>query len=571
MSTQDTLPAGTLINGEYQIVRVLGSGGFANTYLARELSLQRHVAIKEYFPREVATRTNGSAVSAKSNQFMKDYLWGLQRFTKEARIIARFRHPNIVRVFRVLDANNTAYIVLDYVDGADMDVWLKRRRERERPQQTEFDALLPGLLQALEWIHADGVLHRDVKPANIYIRALDGMPVLLDFGASKFDFGEKTGTTAAIVSRGYSPQETYATDARMQGAWTDIYGLAATLYYALAGRAPPEATERVLNDTIVPATSLPLQGFRPSFLQAIDWGLRVQPLHRPQSIAQWAPSLLRGVNPPAQPRSANTQARAAAPPVSTPVAQQRPPPSHVPAASIVQQRPSTAHATQGTQQHPQAASLQMPPRPPSGQSPQTTAQSRGPQPTHLHSGQPSSRRPPSAQPYPPAATVLASVPMAIDPSGRSRGAPYPSSTGMPQPYRRRSRWPRALVAMTAVAALIGGAGWRWGSDLFSPRGPLSAIWSPSQTPDRSRSRDYRDRDYGAPSYRPPPETYTPPPQRARAPPPAYDPPPRQRTIREAEPSRPSAPPPARAVDNSPRVRSAPPSGSGSAPAIAIPQ
>src|SRR5262245_53860738 len=169
MSYRDTLPAGTLINNEYQIHSVLGTGGFANTYLARDLALQRLVAIKEYFPRQCAVRSNGVSVGAKSNQLRKDYLWGLKRFTREAKIIARFKHPNIVRIFRVLDFHNTAYIILEYVDGADLEALMKQRNARLN--QREVDTLLPGVLNALGLVHHEGVLHRDIKPANIYIRA----------------------------------------------------------------------------------------------------------------------------------------------------------------------------------------------------------------------------------------------------------------------------------------------------------------------------------------------------------------------------------------------------------------
>lgn len=374
MSYSDTLPTGSLINNEYQIQRLLGTGGFANTYLAQDLPLQRSVAIKEYYPRRCAVRSNGVTVGAKSNQLRKDYLWGLKRFTREAKIIARFKHPSIVRIFRVLDAHNTAYIILEYVEGADLEALLKQRNARL--SQQEVDTLLPSLLNALALVHREGVLHRDIKPANIYIRAVDGNPVLLDFGASKFEMGEMSGTTLAVVSCGYSPQEAYATDPHLQGPWTDIYGLAATLYFMLTQMAPPEATERVLEDRIVPARQLPLKGYRESFLAAIDWGLRVQPTHRPQNVMDWVPALLHGAAPRAAASAAGpTRMRAPASAVlpkglSAPETRQaeRPRSAHVPVLSSPEPRlpvvPSQARTASQPAAPPRSAveALAEPPR-----------------------------------------------------------------------------------------------------------------------------------------------------------------------------------------------------------------
>jgi hypothetical protein len=157
-----------------------------------------------------------------------------------------------------------------------------------------MDELLTPLTDALALLHDAKVLHRDIKPANICIREEAGDPVLLDFGASKYSLSEMTGTTAAIVSCGYSPYEAYAAHSKQQGAWTDIYGLGATVYRALGNGPPPEATARVLNDSMVPLHSQRLPGFRPEFLAAVDWALSVQPRNRPQSVAEWQPRLLAG-------------------------------------------------------------------------------------------------------------------------------------------------------------------------------------------------------------------------------------------------------------------------------------
>jgi serine/threonine protein kinase len=197
-----------------------------------------------------------------------------------------------VRIFQIFDANDTAYIVLEFVEGADLEAWL--RGLGRRPTQEELDRLTGPLLEALALVHAESILHRDVKPQNIYIRKSTGAPVLLDFGAARYATGDLTGTTAAIVSRGYSPHEAYARESKLQGPWSDIYGLAATLYRALHGEAPPESAERVLQDTLVPVARLPLKGYRKDLLNGIDWGLSLRPQERPQTVAEWRARLVPG-------------------------------------------------------------------------------------------------------------------------------------------------------------------------------------------------------------------------------------------------------------------------------------
>jgi serine/threonine protein kinase len=287
MEYHQTLSIGFDLIGEFRILRVLGSGGFANTYVASETALGRQVAIKEFFPSELAVRSETSAVRVRAPGHEKQFRWGLERFAREAKTLAKFRHPNIVRVFRVFEANDTAYISLEYVKGSDLERWLVALGRA--PTQTELDELVTPLLDALEVVHGAGILHRDVKPANIYIRESDKQPVLIDFGAARFAVGEFAGTTAAIVSKGYSPHEAYATDPKQQGPWTDIYGLAATIYRALSGAAPPESTSRVLDDDLTPCVRMPaLSGiYRPEFLVGVDAGLALMPRARPQSIADW--------------------------------------------------------------------------------------------------------------------------------------------------------------------------------------------------------------------------------------------------------------------------------------------
>ena len=287
MDYHQALPIDSVLIGEFRVLELLGSGGFAKTYLALEEALGRRVAIKEFFPSDLAARRGSFEVEVKTPAQAKLFSWARERFVREAKTLAKFRHPNIVRVFRVFEANQTAYIVLEFVKGADLERWLTRLGRL--PTQPELDELIAPLLDALEAVHKTGILHRDIKPANIYIREMDQKPVLIDFGAARYALGEGAGTTAAIVSKGYSPHEAYATDGRSQGPWTDIYGLAATAYRAVSGGPPPEATGRILSDDIVPACALPAacKIYEPDFLTAIDAGLALMPNARPEFVAEW--------------------------------------------------------------------------------------------------------------------------------------------------------------------------------------------------------------------------------------------------------------------------------------------
>ena len=285
------LPEGSILAGDYEIEAVLGSGGFGITYLGADRKLHIPVAIKEYLPRELGTRASDWTVTVRSND-LRLWDWGLERFVMEAQILARLRHPNIVRVLRTFKENNTAYIAFDYVEGMDMETWL---RELNRPiSQEEADALFYPLIDALDLIHREQYLHRDLKPGNIRIRTEDGMPVLLDFGASSA-VSQISEEIAAIVTPRFSAPEQYHAASKQQGPWTDIYGLAATMYRAITGRMPVESVSRLMDDALEPCTSLPeLSDFRFWFLRAVDQGLAVSWSDRPQSISAWRRELYGG-------------------------------------------------------------------------------------------------------------------------------------------------------------------------------------------------------------------------------------------------------------------------------------
>jgi serine/threonine protein kinase len=283
------LPDGTELVGDYRIKRVLGAGGFGITYLADEMALARLVTIKEYFPAEFAARSTTSEASPRSRDCAEDYQWGLERFIEEAQTLARFVHPNIVRVYRYFRANNTGYMVLHFEEGGSFKAWL--RGLKRAPRQPELDRILKPLLEALETVHAGDFLHRDIAPDNIIIRK-DGSPVLIDFGSARGEIASHSKTVSALVKPGYSPYEQYATDGRRQGPWTDIYALGATLYHAISGKRPPDAPSRMVNDEYVSAQAAALSSYRSGFLAAIDKALRLEVGERPQSIARWRDELL---------------------------------------------------------------------------------------------------------------------------------------------------------------------------------------------------------------------------------------------------------------------------------------
>ena len=287
MDNRVPLQSGTTVGGDFRIEKVLGVGGFGITYLAQDEKLDVKVAIKEYFPASLAYRDDGITVQPLPSQGGADYVWGLERFLAEAQTLARLRHPNIVRVSRYFKENETAYMVLGFVEGDDYEVYLQKLGRA--PTQAELDKLAMPILDALDTVHGADLVHRDIKPQNIFIRADDKEPILLDFGAARQALGEHSRATAAFVSPGYSPPESHLNDPADQGPWTDIYAFAATLYRALVGRPPPQVLSRVSHDTYVPLSrklSNP-DAYRPSFLAAIDQALNVRREDRPQSVTAW--------------------------------------------------------------------------------------------------------------------------------------------------------------------------------------------------------------------------------------------------------------------------------------------
>ena len=205
----------------------------------------------------------------------------------EARILARFQHPNIVRVHHFFEAHSTAYIAMDYVEGEDLSTYLTRKRTLS---EDELKGILYPLLSALEVIHQADFLHRDIKPGNIVLRDSDGAPVLLDFGAARQAIGAKSRSVTSIVTPGYAPIEQYSSRGH-QGPWTDLYALGGVCYRALTGQVPDDATDRMRQDPLVPVSQRCAGQASRGFLSVIDMALSVDEGDRPQSVGAWRMAL----------------------------------------------------------------------------------------------------------------------------------------------------------------------------------------------------------------------------------------------------------------------------------------
>jgi len=283
--TRSALEIGATLD-VYRIEKILGQGGFGITYLAEDVNLEKKVAIKEYLPVGLAIREDGAQVQPESTEAEADFRWGLDQFVGEAKTLAKFQHPNIVQVLRFFEAQGTAYIVMNFVQGQSLHDRMQRRRKINEEELKKF--LFP-ILDGLESVHDAGFLHRDIKPGNIFI-ADDGEPMLLDFGAARSALLDKSRGMTAIVTRGYAPIEQYSKRGH-QGPWTDIYALAGVLYEIVTGSDPVEATDRVIDDPQVPAFEAGVGRLSDKLLLAIDHALSVHPEHRPRSVAEWRAEL----------------------------------------------------------------------------------------------------------------------------------------------------------------------------------------------------------------------------------------------------------------------------------------
>jgi serine/threonine protein kinase len=287
----DALPPGTRL-AEFELQGLLGVGGFGLVYRAYDTSLQRPVAIKEYMPSALAARPAGLSLSVRSSSDLATYQSGLQSFIAEARLLAQFDHPSLVKVYRFFEANNTAYMVMPLYSG----ITLKEARSQmaSAPSEDWLRTVLWSVLQALQVLHENNTLHRDVSPDNIFLQDA-GPPVLLDLGAARRAISSKSGKLTAILKVNYAPIEQYAEAAGLrQGPWSDLYALAAVVYGCLRNDPPLPSTTRVVHDSL-PALRQVADTLREhfgltysdAFVEALSRALCVQPGDRPQSVPEF--------------------------------------------------------------------------------------------------------------------------------------------------------------------------------------------------------------------------------------------------------------------------------------------
>jgi serine/threonine protein kinase len=277
------LPVGFCL-GEFEITKVLGEGGFGIVYLADDHSLGRRVALKEFMPSSLAQRVGGTQVSVKSERHRETFEAALKSFVNEARLLAQFDHPSLVKVYRFWEANGTAYMAMPFYEGITLKDELKAMGAP--PDENWLRELLEPLSEALAVIHAEKCYHRDIAPDNVILLKGSNRPLLLDFGAARRVIGDMTQALTVILKPGYAPVEQYAEVPGMkQGPWTDVYALAAVVYYAITGKTPPTSVGRLMNDHYVPMMQVGAGRYSPGFLAAIDRALIVRPEQRTQSIA----------------------------------------------------------------------------------------------------------------------------------------------------------------------------------------------------------------------------------------------------------------------------------------------
>jgi len=288
---RDALKPGHLLLW-YKIDRVLGEGGFGITYLAHDVNLDKKVAIKEYLPTDMCQRKDDHTIAPNTNT-MDDFESGLNRFIREARTLAKFEHPNVVKVSNVFEENGTAYMAMAYEKGKDLKTLLSPRKTIT--EDHILSIILP-ILDGLEYVHDSGFIHRDIKPGNIMIRE-DGSPVLIDFG-SVHDTKKAKENVTTLVSPGFTPHEQYVGKPELQGPWTDIYSLGATLYRCVYGINPIDAITR--GSALIKRESDPLQAasklgqskYSTCLLEAIDHAMAFDEKERPQDVLEWRDELV---------------------------------------------------------------------------------------------------------------------------------------------------------------------------------------------------------------------------------------------------------------------------------------
>ena len=282
------LRAGSILNGRYIVGRVLGQGGFGITYLAQDYQTKGLVAIKEYLPTEFAGRTTGTyAVQVYSGDRRENFEYGKEQFLAEAKTLAEFiGNDHIVRIYSYFEEYGTAYFAMEYIDGESLDDYISHHGGRLSVERA--NELLIPVMEALDWVHSKGIVHRDIAPDNIIVTK-DGRAKLIDFGAARYSTGEKSKSLDVILKHGFAPKEQYVRRGR-QGPFTDVYAMAATYYYAITGKVPPDSIERMDEDELIPPTTLGVK-MSEKAEDALLKGLEVSASERYQRMGELAGGL----------------------------------------------------------------------------------------------------------------------------------------------------------------------------------------------------------------------------------------------------------------------------------------
>lgn len=288
-SKNQTLPIGYMLQ-DYIITKVLSTGGFSFVYLAQDMN-KNTVAIKEFMPTGLALREEGATVLLGSDDDAATFRHGLKCFFEEGLALAKIDHKNIVRVINFFRENNTVYMVMQYERGKSLQEYILSQPEpvNEKFVRRVFGELLNGLRE----VHAQKLLHLDIKPANIYIR-LDGSPVLLDFGSARQTLTQVQSKLSPSYTPGFAPPEQYFERTQL-GPWSDIYSVGASMYSCLVRSAPTAANLRVKEDFLAPAVKVGKGIYSEELLKIIDNTLKLDYMQRPQSVFSLQKTLLQNV------------------------------------------------------------------------------------------------------------------------------------------------------------------------------------------------------------------------------------------------------------------------------------
>jgi serine/threonine protein kinase len=289
--TNQPLPDGYQLQN-YKIEKLLSSGGFSIVYLARD-EFGTPVAIKEYLPSALVLRNenDGAEVQVNSDENLAVFRHGLKCFFEEGRSLATISHPNIVRVENFFRANETVYMVMQYVRGRTLQFHISRHRHEFT--ESFIRRMFTHLLNGLREVHSKKLLHLDIKPANVYI-TMEGKPVLLDFGAARQALTSDAPKLRPMYTAGYAAPEQYRNFDQM-GPWSDIYAVGATLYCCISGAHPPAASDRVIEDKLIALKGSDYKQYSDDLLDMVDWCLKLDHLQRPQTAFELQKALMKDV------------------------------------------------------------------------------------------------------------------------------------------------------------------------------------------------------------------------------------------------------------------------------------